>query len=374
VDNVILGLEHRICHISLRFRTTSQIEKLGTAMQVPFPELAALSLSIEGLPYMSVFPNSFLGGSAPRLRYLSLDGISFPGLPTLFLSATHLVNIWLVNIPDSGYISPEAMATCLPSLTSLESFQLDFKSPQSHRDLKSRRPFAPIRSVLPTLARFQFKGVIEYFEEFVARIDAPQLNWLSTTFFDGIDFDTPEFKQFIGRTPALGTCDEARLIFHSRRVSLRLRQSRPEPSGRTMVKVEMLSDRRLSTWAQICTMSLRPLLTMENLYIYEGPSQHSPPSWNDDIQNTGWLDLLRPFTAVKNLYLSQLYLPCIALAMHELTEGRTTEVLPALQNVLLERFPPSKPVWIAQFISARRPTNLPVAISVWNRNSYWDYS
>jgi hypothetical protein len=90
----------------------------------------------------------------------------------------------------------------------------------------------------------------------------------------------------------------------------------------------------------------------------------------DDIENTEWLELLLPFTAVKNLYLSKQFSPRIAPALQELTGGRTTEVLPALQNVLLEGFQPSEPVQegIAQFISARQLTNHPVAISVWDRD------
>jgi hypothetical protein len=115
---------------------------------------------------------------------------------------------------------------------------------------------------------------------------------------------------------------------------------------------------------------LRLLLTIENLYVYE--DQISPPSWKDDIENTEWLDLLLPFTAVKSLYLSKLSSPCIALALQELTGGRTTEVLLALKNVLLEEFPPSEPVQkcITRFISARRLTNSPVAISAWHINSH----
>jgi hypothetical protein len=82
------------------------------------------------------------------------------------------------------------------------------------------------------------------------------------------------------------------------------------------------------------------------------------------------LDLLHPFTAVKNLYLSKQFAPRIAPALQELTGGRTTEVLPALQNVLLEGFEPSKLVQegIARFISARQFINRPVVISVWDRD------
>ena len=51
------------------------------------------------------------------------------GLPKLLLSATHLVRLYLYNIPHSGYISPEVMASCLSVLTRLESLVIRFKSP-----------------------------------------------------------------------------------------------------------------------------------------------------------------------------------------------------------------------------------------------------
>jgi hypothetical protein len=64
-----------------------------------------------------------LGWISPRLRilYFRHRGIPFPGLPKLFLSATHLVTLLLCDIPHSGYFSPEAMVTALSSFTSLEA-------------------------------------------------------------------------------------------------------------------------------------------------------------------------------------------------------------------------------------------------------------
>jgi hypothetical protein len=51
-------------------------------MQVPFPELAALTLYLLQPPSetVPVVPDSLLGGSAPRLRLLTLIGIPFPRL------------------------------------------------------------------------------------------------------------------------------------------------------------------------------------------------------------------------------------------------------------------------------------------------------
>ena len=120
-------------------------------------------------------------------------------------------------------------------------------------------------------------------------------------------------------------------------------------------------------------MSLPLLSTTENLFIYE--PAHSQINWNDGIENIEWLELLLPFTAVKNLYLSEQFAPRIAPALQELTGGRT-EVLSTLRNLYLEGFQPSESVQegIAQFISARQFTNHPVAISVWDRGDSEDDS
>jgi len=103
----------------------------------------------------------------------------------------------------------------------------------------------------------------------------------------------------------------------------------------------------------------------ENLYIYE--TVYYAPFWKGKIENSEWLGLLLPFTAVKNLYLSKKFAPRIAPALQVLTGARATEVLPTLQNVLVERVRSKVPVQkgIAQFISARQLTNYPVTVSVW---------
>ena len=299
----------------------------------------------------------------PCLRFLSLTFIPFPGLPKILWSATHLVKLWLLAIPHSGYISPEAMATCLSMLTSLEELKFQFHSPQSSPDQESRPPLPPTRSVLQTLKTFSFKGVYEYLEEFVARIDTPRLDRLSTTFFNDVDFSTPELNQFISRTPTLGEYDEARLIFGSGGAQVRLCPFQPEQSDHRMTEVHILCqvpDWQLSSLAQICTLSLQPFLIMENLYMDE--DLDSPPNWTDDIENTEWLNLLLPFTAVKNFHLSKQISARIAPTLQGLAGEKTTEVLPALKRVLLEGFQPSEPVQedIAQFISARRLTKYPI--------------
>jgi hypothetical protein len=175
VDNIVaaLGPNDRVYEMGLFGIRSSQLEEVLAALQQPFPTLTLLRLGLkdEAVP---VDPDLFLGGSAPRLQTLSLDHIPFPGLPKLLLSATHLVQLCLLGIPHSGYISPEAMATCLSGLTRLEYLEIEFESPQSRPDhwQNSRRPPLPTRNPLPVLTVLLFKGVSEYLEDLVVRIDA----------------------------------------------------------------------------------------------------------------------------------------------------------------------------------------------------------
>ena len=82
VDNIIAVLERsvRVCRIELMFVPSSDFEIILAAMQQPFPELTHLDLYPMTRP-VPVFPDTFLGGSAPRLEFLKLDDITFPGLP-----------------------------------------------------------------------------------------------------------------------------------------------------------------------------------------------------------------------------------------------------------------------------------------------------
>ena len=210
LDNIFAAFEHddRIHQITLNYLSFNPESKsILKAMQKPFPALTTLILS--GDKTGPVIPNSIFGGSAPHLRYLSLSHILFPRLSKFLLSATDLVHLDLGRIPDSGYISPEAMATCLSVLTRLVSLKLEFESPRSRPNRKRRRLPPATLSVLPALIKFDFKGVSEYLEDLVARIDTPQLKHLEINFFRHFIFDTPELVQFVTRAPELNAYDQA---------------------------------------------------------------------------------------------------------------------------------------------------------------------
>ncbi len=364
IDNIIIALGHsnRVCEIHL-FETETgrgQLENVLGAMQVPFPELTELRLrSRDETP--PVIPDSFLGGSAPRLQGLKFNGIPFPGLPNLLSSATHLVDLDLHRIPHSGYISPEAMVALLSVLSSLERLYLQFESPQSRPDLESRRPPPLNRVVIPSLTLFVFKGVSEYLEDLVICIDAPRCHCLEIIFFNQIDFDTPRLAQFISRTPIFRPLDEAYVQFQNGAVGVELKYNSSHVISRIQIPCRE-PDWQLSSIAQICN-SLPPV---KGLYI-------TGLVWkNDAIENPLWLELLLPFTAVKSLHLHKDLAPVIAATLQELVGARITEVLPCLRNIFVRGcgFELQRPFreHIGQFVAARQLSGHPVTISVWKDN------
>ena len=92
-------------------------------------------------------------------------------------------------------------------------------------------------------------------------------------------------------------------------------------------------------------------------------------NWKDDIEIAQWLELFHPFTAVKNLYLSEEFASRIASSLQELVDGRIAEVLPALRNLFLEGLQPSGRVHkgIGEFVAARQLSGHPIAVSRWER-------
>jgi hypothetical protein len=309
-----------------------------------------------------------LGGSAPCLEHLSLDGFPFPGLPKLLLSANNLRRLELSSIPHSGYFPPDAIATALSTLTSLSSFGLQFISSRSCPDRESRRPPPSTRSVLPVLTCLSFKGVSEYLEDLVASIATPQIEYLSITFFNDIVFDIPQLTQFISRTPKLKTVKNALidLPHYAASVSFSSKTSPSRYGGDLLVQISCKGlDRQLSSLEQICTPFLPSLSMLEDLYFLEGPQA----DWKVDIDNGLWVELLRPFSAVKNLYLSEIVASPVAFALQELFGGRATEVLPtilpALQNIFLEQLESSGPVLegIGQFVAARQVAGHRITVS-----------
>ena len=372
-DNIIAVLEKRSDHM---FRIDLDVQgpqwkKVSAKMRGPFSELTDLQLltrfTNKQSESMAVVPDSFLGGCVPRLQKLYFHAIPFPGLPKLLLSAPHLVDLHLSSIPRSGYISPEAIVTALSTSTSLQSLWLQFQSPRSFPDWRSR-PLPPsTRTTFSALIELRFKGFSFYLDDLVAHIDTPRFNKLYITSFNEVEFDTTQFTKFIGRTPRFRALEKACVTFECRAASVNISSETSgygEPPGELNVNISSRDlDWQVSCLEEVC-ISCAPLLpALETLYI----SEYSRPNWKNDNENMLLVGLLHPFTAVKNLYLSEKIARRIVPALQELVGARTTEVLPTLRNIFLEELRPSGPVQkgIRGFVAARQVISHSIAIARW---------
>ena len=340
-DDVIaaLKLKGSVSKIELVVNSGSAVwEKFAAVMQDPFPMLE--HLSVESYYGMTpVISDSFLGGSAPRLQSVFFRDILFPALPILLLSATDLVDLFLWDIPHSAYISPEAMVTCVSELTRLKSLSLHFRSPRSRPDSVFLHPLR--RALLPALTNLQFKGVPEYLEDLVARIDVPLLERTGIIFFNQLIFDVSQLPDLVCRTETFTVLDQADVVLDSDSIRI---QFRPKDGAVNFIRRLDLEiscpklDWQLSALAQVCNSCLPTLPSLERLSICE--YQYSPLLWQDDVENTQWLELLQPFATVKNLYLSKKVALCVASALQELSKERVTGLLPALQDIFIDGLRP----------------------------------
>lgn len=366
-DNIVaaLGYRHRVCSIDIKGIGGILLSRLATVMWQSYPALAYLHLG--SIPKTTlVLPNAFLGGSAPNLQILSLKEIRFPGLPKLLSASTNLCYLHLERIPDTGYISPEAMVAGLSGLTRLRSFTLKFKSPASRPNRGSPHPPPPSRIDLPALTRFLFRGVSEYLEDLVPRINAPELKYVNIRLFNQTVFAISQLPQFIRRTKFLNAFDQATVVFGSHDVSVNFHWAeRTKDFMELSLQVSCRElDWQVSASAQLC--SQWPL-GVGQLIICE----HLRPIWRGDMDSTQWRELLRPFIDIQNLRISHGMWPLIVPALQELPGG-ITEVIPALRNLYIEGYRPagSEQQATDPFILARQLSDHIVTVHPWCSNGH----
>jgi hypothetical protein len=114
----------------------------------------------------------------------------------------------------------------------------------------------------------------------------------------------------------------------------------------------------------IWIQSLPHLSTLERLYIYEIGHLNAGRRW--DIERIQWLEIWRPFAAVKNLYVSKLFAPRTASKVQDIVGRGMVEVFSILQNIFIEGLQQSRPVQ-ELFVAARQPSGQPINVSLWNR-------
>ena len=363
--NVIDALRHpdRLCKIDLNV-TSSMTGPIVKAIQKPCQVLEDIHITINDTQGPSILVrNAFLGGSAPHLRKIELDGIAFPfsAIRQVLLSTNNLVELHLSKIPNEVYFSPDDLVSALSTLVQLKWLMVGFYSPDS-RPPPSMTRTRHQRTSLPSLVFLQFYGTSEYIEEFAAQIDLPALWKLNIRLFNDIFFEIPQFCEFLTRLnqPCSPTSVIITLLslFDLETVKVdfiyNTNLGHEYYARRYTLETSCIPfDWRLSFLTQI-TSQLSPLLSsVHELTIWGGLSL-KVPTGEEAADSTEWLELFQPFThATKVTVWETKVIPGIvqALVMED-----AAGVLPELTTLSLfgYRLTPSVAKAAEQFVATRR--------------------
>ena len=361
-DNIIAALEHpdRVNAVSLGL-TGPQLAKMVAVMQEPFPTLRHLYLTTRIVSNdVPVLPSEFLGRSAPCLQKLGLYGIPFPALPSLLLSASDLVSLEYFNIPQTGYVSPEAMVAGLAALTRLENLNIGFRSPNSRPDQMRLTPAT--RSLLPALTSFKFGGAREYLEDLVARIYAPLLDTILIDYFNQlVEFDVPELSRFISHSEHLKRATRCSLDFLPNYVSFTACPGHvlESPYEVPLYIYVHISCEGIDWQASHLTLVLSQISAMLPNTVHLLIDSGSTKPELDDLDDIEWPQLLRPFSSVKTMVVCKEFAGIVSCALEHISGAMATEILPALDMLCLEDQPVSS---FDNFVAVRRDAGLPVTV------------
>lgn len=370
VDNVIAtALEHNalVFDIKLHDVQSWQLERFAAAMQIPFPELTSLDISAADknnyLPSPPVLPDSFLGGSAPRLQTLRLDGIPFRRLVTkLLLSSHNLVDIELWDI-SFKYFGAEEMATCLSPMKRLRSLHIKMKSTWHRPPSAGQHPPSFTCIVLPALTSLKIHSSKGFLDNLVSRLDVPLLEKMEIWILEDRVYSS-ELPRFISRIEAFKTSDQVNI--HLRDTGIQLVFS-SQNSSVTSAELTLTEPMDYPSTLSFCS-SLPPLSHLKCLTLRE----HQCPAWDWDLLGNASLhEIFDSFTAVRNVFISKNLAENVSSCMGEdedSEEEETTEMLPALQNIFVEELQRQSEYFqqnIQRFIAAKRLAGQPVNLRHW---------
>ena len=361
-DNTITTLKQhrddRVSEITFDWVTIFGLKRFAAEL---FPALTSLVLGPHEFRNVVLrLPETFLNGSTPSLRTITLEISDFPALPRLVSSAPHLVSLKLDKIPVSACYSSEAMANILATSINLEKLDIDFRDPFVHPDY-IRPPSLP-RAVFPVLAYFNIKGISECLEDFVARIDAPILRTLSITFKHS-NMHVPQILRLISRAERFTPPKIAVFKLSLWNISLKFGSS-------DSFALEIVYDNGMEggLLMSIICRELSPLLSH---VVCLGPvdeiASHLPmPPWWYFIRCTHWLEVFRPFNAVQSPRVANTLSCSLGCALPVITSD--AGLLPELRTLFLDSHPlVSALAAFELFVSACQLSGRQIDVQLWER-------
>jgi hypothetical protein len=229
-----------------------------------------------------------------------------------------------------------------------------------------------IRTTLPALTGFFFKGISEYAEDFMARIDAPLLHDIHISFFNQLIFNIPQLLYLINCIERFKGLN-AKVLFLKDNTSMELSS---EMDDHLLLGFSCnQADWQLSLVAQLCSTSLHPISALENLKVMV--DSDNPQHFGQfDIDHNQWMELLLPFTNVKNIFLAEDVALHVITTLQGFCGEEVTQVLPTLRSLLIKGLQPSGLTQeaVESFVAAYQCFGHSVAIHHWEEGSDMEYS
>jgi F-box-like len=357
-DNLIAALERRDRIRGIHLFVSQEHQRIVTARQWEESFPALRSLTFASVFAEIVLPDTFLNGSTPCLQTLALSDITFLSLPRILSSTSDLTCLVLLDIPESGYIPPETMATSLSAQPKLKSLIINFKIPPPHVERRNIPVPPPTRIVLPALTSMTFFGVSEYFEVIAARFDAPLLHDLRTTFSNRPLFDIPETVRFLSH---LAPSHSLTLLFELHQSTIiSFHSNATTPRRHKLEFCCFAPDCQVICVTRICSQ-IPARSSVKSLSIIVCDSRL------DHINSMLWLQLFHLFPSVQSLQIPVNLEPSIASALDTPTEESLAdaEVFPSLHSLSIVGNQSGETVQqpIQSFVAARQHSGHPVAVS-----------
>jgi len=334
--NVAVALRRpdRIYEINLDV-TRSMTGPIVEMVSKPCQVLERIRITVKDATRPSIIiRDAFLRGSAPHLREIELDGISFPFLEIrrVLLSTNNLIELHLSNITRAPCFSPDDPVTSLSTLVQLKSLTVGFHSPYFSPPFSTtRRPHQS--TTLSSLESFYFHGTSDYLEGLVSQIDLPALRHITLRLFMLIYLEPPQFNQFIPHQNVLQSPTRLRISHSVELVSISFFLEAGHTSR--ICSFETSCPRlepQLLFAAQILGF-LSPLLSTVDCVTIEANGEL--PTGEEHMNATQWLELFQSLTHVKEIRVMEAQLvPSVveALALEEMDP----EVLPELGHLFCD--------------------------------------
>ena len=360
--SVVIALRQtdRVCKIDLSVPTPMR-GSIADVMQVPFSALESIRMVSVDTPGSLVI-DEFLGGSAPRLKEIHVEGFAIPflALRRLLLSTHNLVTLELYDIPESCSFPPDSLVTILSSSDHLKELLIRFRPPASRLTTNMEPPLE--HSTFPSLISLDFYGASEYLDAFVARAHMPVLNRLTTRFFNQAIFEIPHLSGLLSRLEGFKVISEAFICLMEESVTVNFcTEQFGVPLWQLSIPCRQL-DWQLSFITQIFNQ-ISPLLSSADRLIISYDISLLPFR-KGDVDSAQWLEFFQSLPHFSKVQVC--WHELVPEIVHVLVnEDMAVGVLPGLTELYLDHYRESQSTIAAakRFVATRKLAGQNIVLS-----------